>query len=156
MNIVFLFLLILFFLYIISLLNNNNIEKFVNILPMIYHDTETCTSQQQTYGSSTNPKITGCESNYCSNEPKGGSYDLSIKKCYAKGGSNTKCITANTCNNGLVCNRFNNDTSVDAAGATPKYCLSTNNKCNYNNKNNRASQCLLGKRCNDKNNCVNN
>ena len=156
MNPVFLVLLILLFLYFISILNNNNIEKFVNIQPMAFHNSETCTSNYQTYNSgSTNPEITGCESNYCSTTSKGGTYGPTIKICYAKGSAGTKCITENTCNSGLVCGRFNNDTSTDAAGATPKYCISTRGKCDYKSKN-RANQCLQGKRCNDNNNCVNN
>jgi len=163
MNPVFLVLLILLFLYFVSILNNNNnIEKFANITiqPIglsLYH---TCTDSEyiKISASSLSPGITGCWSGYCSNEPKGGSYGPTVKKCYDESNENTQCFSDNTrdtCVTGLKCGRFNNDTNIDSTGATPKYCIRTDETCNYNKKN-RGNQCLQGKRCNDNNNCVNN
>ena len=123
---------------------------------MLFHDTETCTSQYQIYNSgSTNPEISGCETNNCSTTYKGGSYGPTIKKCYAKGGAGTKCLTEKTCINGLKCSRYNNDGSDDGTGEKPNYCINHTGKCTYKNKNTRGNQCLRGERCNDNNHCVN-
>jgi len=141
MNPVFLVLLILLFLYFISILNNNNIEKFVDIAEPGIHDTQTCSSSGDV---SQGPNYSGCDSHMCSTELKNSS--SRIRKCYKKGDVGQRCETLpnpnlNSCDTGLICGRLNRDVSANSDHG--KYCLTKPYSC----KNLRTAGCLENETC---------
>jgi len=151
MNLVFLFLLIIFFLYFISI-SNNNIEKFAvspsypavnnNDPPEIYGYTI-----RKVVGSPWTYEITyandgGCLSKFKSEIAWTGSGYNNIYRCYDKPVKNQACASDINCPSGLICSRLNGDITSNG-DSTLEYCLEKPNSC----KSLRTEGCIEGETC---------
>ena len=139
MNPVFLVLLIVLFLYFVSILNNNSIEKFDITEPGI-DNTQTCSSSGDVFQG---PNYSGCDSRMCSTELKNPS--SSIRKCYMKGNAGQRC-NVSSCNSGLTCGRLNRDVSSNSNHEN--YCLTKPYSC----KGPGTPSCLEGETCRKRDN----
>jgi hypothetical protein len=151
MNLVFLFLLIIFFLYFISI-SNNNIEKFAvspsypavnyNDPPEIYGYTI-----RKVVGFPWTYEITyandgGCLSKFKSEIAWTESGYNNINRCYNRPVENQACASNINCPSGLICSRLNGDITSNG-DSTLRYCLEKPNSC----KALRTAGCIEGETC---------